>query len=451
MSTDYDVITVGGGLGGSALAKVLAEHGARVLVVEREEQFKDRVRGEWMALWGVAEAVKLGIYDLLIEHGAFEKPYFQFSGFPVRDLKQTTPQKKGSLNFYHPAMQEALIGAARLAGATIWRGATLREIKPGDPPSVTVDKDANIQRLTAKIVIGADGRSSMCRAGAGLKSIRDTRGMLLAGVLFDGVAVAQDTSLMLVNPVIGQIAYFFPQQGKSVRAYCALPLASGRRLQGSSDIGEFVSECVRSGAPAAAYAEAKAIGPLATFESTANWADLAYHEGIALVGDAAGTSDPIWGQGLSLTLRDARVLSDHLLSSSDWDAAGRAYASDHRNYFDTMHNVETWSTDLFIRTGKDADAAREKAFPLIAADPTRVPDHLLSGPDLPCDELGSKALLRRILEAVSSLAERADLGPGNQAGPKTRGRTPMTCAGAVGNRTDQLARHRRGTTSLKAV
>ena len=31
MSTDYDVITVGGGLGGSALAKVLAERGARVL------------------------------------------------------------------------------------------------------------------------------------------------------------------------------------------------------------------------------------------------------------------------------------------------------------------------------------------------------------------------------------------------------------------------------------
>src|SRR5215472_8009316 len=177
MSTDYDVITVGGGLGASALAKVLAEHGARVLVVEREEQFKDRVRGEWMAPWGVAEAVKLGIYDLLLEHGAFEKPYLQFSGFPVRDLKQTTPQQLGSLNLYHPAMQETLIVAARLAGATIWRGATIREIKPGDPSGVTVDKDGNIQRLTAKIVVGADGRSSMCRAGAGLKSIRNTRGM----------------------------------------------------------------------------------------------------------------------------------------------------------------------------------------------------------------------------------------------------------------------------------
>ena len=40
----YDIITVGGGLGGSAIAKAMAEHGARVLVLEREKQFHDRVR-----------------------------------------------------------------------------------------------------------------------------------------------------------------------------------------------------------------------------------------------------------------------------------------------------------------------------------------------------------------------------------------------------------------------
>ena len=52
----YDIITVGGGLGGSALAKAMAAHGAKVLVLEREKQFKDRIRGEFMAPWGVAEA-----------------------------------------------------------------------------------------------------------------------------------------------------------------------------------------------------------------------------------------------------------------------------------------------------------------------------------------------------------------------------------------------------------
>ena len=43
-SKTYDIVTVGGGLGGSALAKAIAEHGARVLVLESETQFRDRVR-----------------------------------------------------------------------------------------------------------------------------------------------------------------------------------------------------------------------------------------------------------------------------------------------------------------------------------------------------------------------------------------------------------------------
>ena len=51
----YDVITVGGGLAGSALSKSLVEGGMKVLTLERETVFKDRVRGEQIHPWGVAE------------------------------------------------------------------------------------------------------------------------------------------------------------------------------------------------------------------------------------------------------------------------------------------------------------------------------------------------------------------------------------------------------------
>jgi hypothetical protein len=34
-------------------------------MLERERQFRDRIRGEVMVSWGVAEARALGIYDLL--------------------------------------------------------------------------------------------------------------------------------------------------------------------------------------------------------------------------------------------------------------------------------------------------------------------------------------------------------------------------------------------------
>jgi 2-polyprenyl-6-methoxyphenol hydroxylase-like FAD-dependent oxidoreductase len=74
VSETYDIITVGGGLGGSALAKAMAEHGARVLVVEREKQFKDRVRGEVMGPWGVAETQALGLYNLLRTTCAHDPP-----------------------------------------------------------------------------------------------------------------------------------------------------------------------------------------------------------------------------------------------------------------------------------------------------------------------------------------------------------------------------------------
>ena len=46
---DYDIIAVGGGLGGSALAKAMAENSKSVLILERETEFKDRVRGEFMS------------------------------------------------------------------------------------------------------------------------------------------------------------------------------------------------------------------------------------------------------------------------------------------------------------------------------------------------------------------------------------------------------------------
>lgn len=55
---EYDIITVGGGLGGATLAKVMAENGARVLVLERERQFKDRIRGEGTFPWGCCRTAK---------------------------------------------------------------------------------------------------------------------------------------------------------------------------------------------------------------------------------------------------------------------------------------------------------------------------------------------------------------------------------------------------------
>ena len=93
----YDVITVGGGLGGATLARTMAERGARVLVLEREKQFKDRVRGEAVWPWGVAEMRRLGIESTLTNTFAQDMPLLDLylDGVRVdrRDVAATSSQR----------------------------------------------------------------------------------------------------------------------------------------------------------------------------------------------------------------------------------------------------------------------------------------------------------------------------------------------------------------------
>ena len=51
-----------------------------------------------------------------------------------------------------------------------------------------------------------------------------------------------------------------------------------------------------------------------------------------------------------------------------------------------VHRVDNWSADLFMDVGADADERRARALPLIAADPTRLPDVQFSGPDVAADD-----------------------------------------------------------------
>src|SRR5512141_178586 len=65
-----DVVILGGGIAGGALATVLARGGLDVCLLERETIYPDRVRGEWIAPWGLAEFERLGLADILRDNGA---------------------------------------------------------------------------------------------------------------------------------------------------------------------------------------------------------------------------------------------------------------------------------------------------------------------------------------------------------------------------------------------
>ena len=387
----YDLITVGGGLGGAALAKVMAERGARALVVEREKQFKDRIRGEFFAPWGVAETQALGLYDLLRTTCAHEAPQFGLYTGPKfgepRDVRTTTSRRLPFFTFHHPLMQEVLLQAAAEAGAEVRRGASVREVKLGGVPTVIVEQEGRVEEIRARLIVGADGRGSVVRKWAGFPVRQDPDRLVISGVLFEEMSPPQEgTVYYVINPTIGQGVPLASVGGGRVRAYLVQTKATSVRLQGAADLPRFIEESVRSGAPAEWYAGAKAVGPLATFDGADVWVEHPYKDGLVLIGDAAASSDPAWGQGLSLTVRDVRVLRDHLLRHENWDEAGHAYAEEHDRHYGVIHTVDNWVSQMFFETGPVGEARRARALPLLAQDPTRVPDHVVGGPELPADE-----------------------------------------------------------------
>jgi menaquinone-9 beta-reductase len=391
VSAGYDLIVVGGGIAGSALAAAMAEEGARVLLVERERAFKDRVRGELLAPWGVAEARRLSIVDCLRTEDGHELPYIDFYNGPLlaahRDMAATTPHALPCLSFGHPMMQERCLSRAQRAGCEVRRGVRAEAVATGSPSCVRLQQDGRSEDLRARLVVIADGRVSELRRSAGFEAERDPECMYVAGVLLEGMeSVADSACVIIFTPPTGA-AYVIPQGRGRARAYYAYHRDATYRLSGIQDFPLFVAESVRIGAQESWYAGARVSGPLASFSGADTWVEHPYLPGIALLGDAAGSNDPVWGQGMSLALRDARVLRDCLLSSEDWDAAGHGYAAERDRYYSAVHTVTRWFARLNFDRGEVADARRARALPLIGQEPDRMPDHLNSGPDLPAGDL----------------------------------------------------------------
>lgn len=381
----FDIVTIGGGMAASALGAAMAKHGARVLILEKETKFRDRVRGEYLVPWGAAEAVELGLRAALVQSCATEVPIVDM-GFGPRPLIETTPQKLPSMTFHHPEMQETLLAQAENAGAEVRRGVTATNVETGSNPAVFTGNGGE-EKIRARLVVIADGRGSTTRKWAGFSVKTDVYPFQFAGVLLEGASVSSDLAWFVFNSEFGLVAGVAPQSKNRCRAYLGYPTDGAFTLQGSDKVEKFLAETRRVGPMFAdCYAQAKSIGPLAAFDAGYIWVDHPYRDGVALIGEAAAVSDPSFGQGMSLALRDARVLRDALVSDSDWDRAAHRYAEQHDNYFQATHTVCCWFRRMFQEQGRAADARRQKAMPGILADITRVPDHLFGGPELPMNE-----------------------------------------------------------------
>src|SRR5260370_14264752 len=89
-SENPEVVIVGGGIGGSALACVLAREGIATTILEKSTVHADIVRGEWVAPWGVAETERLGLYELLLNAGGHHlKRHISYGDDIDAELPQT--------------------------------------------------------------------------------------------------------------------------------------------------------------------------------------------------------------------------------------------------------------------------------------------------------------------------------------------------------------------------
>ena len=382
---EYDLAVVGGGLGGSSLAMSMARHGARVLVVENQPQFRDRIRGEVMHTWGVVEALALDICQPLIETCGHETRYWASPAGP-RDLVQTTPAGRGCLNFVHPEMQHKLLELAVEAGAELRRPAECVAVTPGPKPGIIIRANGIEETVSARLVVAADGRNSRVRARAQFEVRKDPDIRAMAGALHYGLTLPDHTVQAMTNHAIGHGFVIVPVGRERFRSYLFFLHDARPPLTGQRDEAALFAGCVDVGASPDWFRHAESIGPLATFNCADRWVDHPYRDGIVLIGDAAASTDPSHGSGLSLTLRDVRVLRDCLLANTDWAVAATDYAEQHDRYRDSLHRIHTWFKELSHAAGPDGDALRARVNAAHAEDPSRRIDLIGLGPDARTDE-----------------------------------------------------------------
>jgi hypothetical protein len=93
---------------------------------------------------------------------------------------------------------------------------------------------------------------------------------MFAGVLLENVPPFPDAWYEVLDPDRGPVVFLCPVGRSRVRAYFGCPRDAHRRFQGAAALPRFVDASLGTGA-AEIYAEAQAIGPLATFDADNMW------------------------------------------------------------------------------------------------------------------------------------------------------------------------------------
>jgi menaquinone-9 beta-reductase len=307
-----DVLIVGGGPAGLAVAIHAARQGLDTVVLERAKGPVDKACGEGLMPAGVEALVALGARSRLRPEDCAPLEgirYIQEDGSGVQGRLRAP-----GLGIRRLALVTALTEQARAAGVEVREGCGLREHHRG-PAGVRVETDEGA--LRGRLLVAADGLASGLRKAAGLEVQVSARGRRFG--LRQHFARVPWTTYVEVHLSSGVEAYVTPSGSRRVGVAFLWedgrvpgPINIQTLLQRFPLLQERLGSSLADSSPRGA-------GPLLQ-RVRARASDR-----LVLMGDAAGYVDAITGEGLSLTFEAASVLGSLLPEVMRQECARHAF------------------------------------------------------------------------------------------------------------------------------
>jgi 2-polyprenyl-6-methoxyphenol hydroxylase-like FAD-dependent oxidoreductase len=359
-----------------------------------------------MHVWGVKEARELGVESIMLDAGAHIAPAWKMYMEGVGDAGEIpmgmfVDGVDGTLNLRHPVACHALIDAAAAAGASVVRGVREVKVSVGRSPSASYSCDGDASEIATSLVVGADGRASTIRKQAGITLERQDPVNYIAGLLVDGLDGVPQTDALAGE---GDVFFLVFHQGAGrARLYLCPGLTGQHRFAGREGTRKFLDACALSCYPwSDKVTSATPAGPCATYPGDDTWTARPFTEGVVLVGDAAGYNDPVIGQGLSIALRDARIVRDLVLDGARTPDAFATYGVERT---ERMRRLRFLADVVSVSQAEDANnRLARRAF--IGERMARMDPEIMTllmggfvGPETVPDELINEGLLDRIRAA----------------------------------------------------
>ena len=311
-SEDYDAIVVGASLAGCAAAMLLGRAGARVALVEKQPDpsaFK-RVCGHYVQPSGVPTLERLGLLQPILDAGGLRSRVRIWTQWGWLEPPDTPAAYAVNLRRekLDPLVREAA-GAVRgvelLAGQTAER--FLRDERDAVCGVVCRDPDGAETSLRGQLVVGADGRDSSLAKLAGVKEKTLPHGRFAYSIYLEGAAPASapDSQAWFLDP---QWAATFPTDDNLV-LYAAMPTAD-RLPEFKRDPEKALISFMADLPDPPPIHEGTRVGPVIGKLAMPNKVRATVAPGLALIGDAALATDPLYGIGCGWAFQSGEWLAD---------------------------------------------------------------------------------------------------------------------------------------------